>query len=150
MFTLLATLAAVICTASPAAAADGKQLATDASGPSDSPAWHCTYGSANARACFAPHGEWFRISDEWEDGYPVVIEWRFFDDEVSPIGAIVRQGTIWNTAGSAAGWRYVNKSFPENQPGVTLKTVVFRACSGNYPSNAIFGNTCSEWVSIGA
>ncbi|WP_432989607.1 hypothetical protein [Dactylosporangium sp. CA-233914] len=140
---------AVLGFGSPAAAADGKQLATDAVGPGAGQDWHCTYGSANAVGCFAPYGEWFRIADSWADGYPVVIEWRFFDDEVSPVGAIVREGTIWNTAGQAAGWRYVNKSFPENQPGITLKQVTFRACSGNYPANAIYDATCSEWITVG-
>ncbi len=146
--TLLTTAVAVVATATPAAAADGKQLATDEIGPGPLVDWACTNSSANAYACFAPHGEWFRIEDTWEDGYPVVIDWRFFDDEVSPYGAIVRQGRIWHTAGYYGGHRYMNKSFPESQPGVTLKTVVFRACSGNYPSNSISSASCSEWVSV--
>ncbi|MFI6985915.1 hypothetical protein ACIBSV_46150 [Embleya sp. NPDC050154] len=150
---ILTTLAAagilVLATTTNAQAADGKQLATDSVGPSDSQTWYCTSGSANGQGCFAPLGEWFRIKDTWADTYPVVIQWRFFDDEVSPTGAIVRQGTIWNTAGQAAGWRYVNKSFPENQPGVTLKSVSFRACSGNYPSDSVSEGTCSDWRSIG-
>ncbi|MFD4142821.1 hypothetical protein [Streptomyces sp. NPDC058572] len=127
-------------------AADGKQLATDSVGPSGSPTWYCSYGSANAQACFAPSGEWFRIRDTWADSYPVVIEWRFFDLEVSPVGAIVREGTIWNTAGQAAGWRYMNKSFPEDVGNT--KDVVFRACSGSYPSDAIFEASCSDWISV--
>ncbi|GIJ22782.1 hypothetical protein [Micromonospora lutea] len=133
--------------AAPAQAADGKQLATDAVGPGGSPTYYCTYGTARARGCFAPHGEWFRIEDTMVDGAPVVIDWKFFDDEVSPTGAVVRKGRIWHTAGSASGPRYMNKSFPENQPGVTLKTIVFRACSGNYPNNSV--SFCSEWISVG-
>ncbi|MFG2516444.1 hypothetical protein [Streptomyces sp. NPDC048584] len=128
-------------------AADGKQLATDSAGPSGNPDWTCTYGSANGQACFAPLGEWFKIRDTMVDGYPVVIQWRFFDDEVSPTGAVVREGTIWNTAGEAAGWRYVNKSFPESDWGVTLKSVFFRACSSNYNNNSVLVHTCSEWES---
>ncbi|CCH19602.1 hypothetical protein [Micromonospora lupini] len=149
MVALFATAATVIGTAAPALAADGKQLATDSVGPLDEPKWYCTNGSANALACFAPLGEWFGIEDTWEDTYPVVVDWRFFDDEVSPTGAIVRQGRIWHTAGYVAGARYMNKSFPENQPGITLKQISFRACSGNYPSNTVFEGTCSAWRTVG-
>jgi hypothetical protein len=130
----------------PAHAADGKQLATDSAGPGGSPTWHCTYGSSNAQACFAPSGEWFRIRDTWADNYPVVIEWRFFDMDESPIGGIVREGTIWNTSGEAAGWRYMNKSFTDDVGNV--RDVVFRACSGSYPSDAVFEGSCSDWISV--
>ncbi|MFF8883997.1 hypothetical protein [Streptomyces flaveolus] len=131
-----------------AQAADGKQRATDSVGPSGSVTWYCTSGSQNAQACFAPLGEWFRIKDTWADNYPVVIQWRFWDDEVS-LAVPAREGTIWNTSGEAAGWLHVNKSFPESQPGVTLKSVTFRACSGNYASDAAFESSCSDWRNVG-
>ncbi|MFE2050929.1 hypothetical protein ACFXAS_20775 [Streptomyces sp. NPDC059459] len=126
-------------------AADGKQRATDSTGPSGSVSWTCTDGSPNAQACFAPLGEWFRIRDTWADGLPVVIQWDFFDDAVGGGMYPAREGTIWNTSGEAAGWLYMNKSFPEDEPGVLRRTLHFRACSGSYPSNAISESTCSEW-----
>ncbi|MYV58113.1 hypothetical protein GT042_37635 [Streptomyces sp. SID3212] len=135
----------VLTQATAAGAADGRQLATDTVGPSDGQSWKCTSGSANGQACFAPLGEWFRIRDTWADGFPVVIQWKFFDDEVSPTGAVVRQGTIWNRSGEAAGWLYVNKTFPESVPGITLKSVQFRACSGDYATDSISEGTCSDW-----
>ncbi|WP_371100216.1 hypothetical protein [Streptomyces sp. PU_AKi4] len=128
-------------------AADGKQRATDPTGPSGSVSWTCTYGSANAQACFAPLGEWFRIRDTWADGLPVVVQWDFYDDAVS-LAYPAREGTIWNTSGEAAGWLHMNKSFPEDQPGVLRRTLHFRACSGSYPSNVISPETCSEWTVV--
>lgn len=128
-----AGLLALTCSGT-AHAADGKQLATDPSGPSGPHGWKCTdIGTTYAEACFAGEGEWFKIRDTNADNYPVVILWEFYDSDTGQS----RSGQIWNTAGKDAGWRYLNKSFTENN------AVAFRACAGNYNNNTYFPSTCT-------
>lgn len=68
--------------------------------------WECV-SVEGASACFAHHGEYFRLRDDRADGRAVVVDWTMGDSKSG------RQGQIWDLLGAKESWTYRNKSFLE-------------------------------------
>ncbi|WP_055570287.1 hypothetical protein [Streptomyces prasinopilosus] len=97
---------AVAVAASPASAADGWQRAKLGGSPGSAP---CIVNILVGEGCFEPLGEWVYVKDTYADNEPVGVVWSFSGPSSS-----YREGVIYVTEGSNAGWASVNKSFPED------------------------------------
>ncbi|MGW1412280.1 hypothetical protein [Streptomyces sp. NPDC002403] len=123
-------------TATPAAAADGWQPATDVMDSSYNNGYskECTYSGADffetGEGCFQPYGEWVWIRDLDANNFPVGVSWSWTG------GSTSRSGVIYFTGGKAAGWANVNKSFAEGG------TFTWNVCEVNTAKRTIYYNTC--------
>lgn len=136
---LAAAAAAILALTPNAAYAAGEHDHTSIVNQPSGRTWYCANGNTYVSACFAPQGEWFKLRDNEDDGYSVVIQWQLRDI----YGNLVRYGQIWATYG-ADFFTYTNKSFGED------KYVLFRGCRGNHSNNhEVFLTTCTDWKQVG-
>ncbi|MEU7108159.1 hypothetical protein ACFQ2B_36595 [Streptomyces stramineus] len=90
------------------------------------------------QGCFMPGGDWIYLLDTKKDGLSAVVVWRIVE---GPSQHTVREGAVWNTAGSKNGgqWRYKNKNFPEG------RNIDFQVCAGSWRFKNIQSSTCSAY-----